>query len=43
MAKMFPANNETFLNDGEKVFYRFIEAAAKPDSKYMCWYIPDIR
>jgi thymidine kinase len=43
MAKMFPADNETFLNEGEKVFYRFIETAARPDSKYMCWYIPDIK
>ena len=43
MAKMFPANNETFLNDGEKIFYRFIDAAARPDSKYMCWYIPDVK
>ncbi len=43
MANMFPAQNDTFLNDGEKLFYRFIEHAAKPDSKYMCWYLPDIQ
>jgi len=43
MANMFPAQNETFLNDGEKIFYRFIEQAGKPDSKYMCWYIPDVK
>ncbi len=43
MARMFPSQNETFPNDGEKIFYRFIEHAAKPDSKYMCWYIPDVK
>ena len=43
MARMFPAQNETFPNEGEKIFYRFIEQAAKPDSKYMCWYTPDIK
>ena len=43
MANMFPAQNETFPNDGEKLFYCFIENAAKPDSKYMCWYLPDVK
>lgn len=42
MTKMFPDQIESFQNKGEKVFYRFIEHAAKPDTKYMCWYNPYI-
>jgi hypothetical protein len=31
-----------FKTEGEKRFYRFLEAAAKPDSKFTIWYLPNI-
>ena len=43
MATMIPANVETFITEGEKQFYRFLESAAKPDSKYIAWYTPDLK
>jgi hypothetical protein len=33
---------DEFKTEGEKRFYRFLEAVAKPDSKYTIWYLPDI-
>jgi len=43
MATMIPANVESFTTEGEKQSYRFLEAVAKPDTQYLCWYLPDIR
>lgn len=43
MATMIPENVEFFTTEGEKQFYRFLEAVAKPDEQYLCWYLPDIR
>lgn len=43
MATMIPENVERFSTDGEKQSYRFLEAVAKPDEDYLCWYLPDIR
>ncbi|HQG65764.1 MAG TPA: nuclease-related domain-containing protein, partial [Smithella sp.] len=42
MATMIPADTEEFTTEGEKTFYRFLHAVAKPDHKYLCWYLPDI-
>ncbi|MBL7179014.1 MAG: AAA family ATPase [Desulfobacterales bacterium] len=42
MATMIPENVESFTTEGEKQSYRFLEAVAKPDSQYLCWYLPDI-
>jgi hypothetical protein len=40
---MIPENVERFSTDGEKQSYRFLEAVAKPDEDYLCWYLPDIK
>jgi len=40
---MIPANVECFTTEGEKQSYRFLEAVAKPDAQYLCWYLPDIQ
>lgn len=42
MATMIPSDIEFFTTEGEKSFYRFLQAVAKPDQKYLCWYLPDI-
>ena len=42
MALMIPENVEQFTTEGEKQFYRFLEAVAKPDSRHIAWYTPDI-
>ena len=42
MATMIPKDIDEFKTEGEKRFYRFLEAVAKPDSKYTIWYLPDI-
>ena len=42
MATMIPENAEEFKTEGERHFYRFLEAVAKPDSKHISWYTPDI-
>ena len=42
MATMIPDGVEEFGTEGEKRFYRFIEAAAKPDAEYLCWYLPNV-
>lgn len=42
MATMIPADIQTFTTDGEGVFYRFLQACAKPDDRYTAWYLPDI-
>jgi len=42
MAVMIPDNVQDFCTEGECHFYRFLKAAAKPDSKYVVWYLPEI-
>jgi superfamily I DNA and RNA helicase len=42
MAIMIPENMEEFKTDGERQFYKFLEAVAKPDSRHITWYIPNI-
>ncbi|MBN1546225.1 MAG: AAA family ATPase [Syntrophaceae bacterium] len=42
MATMIPADVESFTTEGEKQSYRFLEEVAKPDARYLCWYLPDI-
>lgn len=42
MAVMIPDNVENFCTEGERHFYGFLKNAAKPDSKYLAWYLPDI-
>ncbi len=42
MAVMIPDDVEQFSTDGERQFYGFLKTAAKPDSKYTAWYLPDI-
>jgi len=43
MALMIPDGVNSFTTEGEKQFYRFLEAIAKPDSRYITWYLPDIK
>ena len=43
MATMIPSNIEAFTTEGERVFYRFLQAVAKPDDRYIAWYQPDIQ
>lgn len=43
MATMLPADIEQFTTPGEGVFYRFLQACARPDDRYIAWYQPDIR
>ncbi len=43
MALMIPDNIEQFTTEGEKQFYKFLETVAKPDSRYISWYLPDIK
>jgi len=42
MATMIPDDIEDFTTDGEKVFYRFLSAVAKPDERYVGWYAPEV-
>lgn len=42
MATMIPDDVDQFTTDGERQFYGFLKTTAKPDSKYMAWYLPDI-
>ena len=42
MALMIPENVETFTTEGERQFYKFLEAVAKPDSRHITWYTPNI-
>ena len=43
MATMIPNDVEEFGTDGERVFFNFLRSVAKPDSRYIAWYLPDIR
>ena len=42
MATMIPENVEEFKTEGERQFYKFLEAVAKPDAGHITWYTPDI-
>ena len=42
MAVMIPDDVQNFCTEGERHFYGFLKTAAKPDSKYLVWYLPDI-
>lgn len=42
MAVMIPSDVENFCTDGERHFYGFLKAVARPDSKYLVWYLPDV-
>lgn len=42
MASMLPSDIQEFKTDGERTFYYFLQNTAKPDSRYMAWYLPDI-
>ena len=35
--------DEEFRTEGERKFYKFLEAVAKPDGSYLSWYLPDIQ
>jgi len=39
---MIPDDIEEFKSEGEGIFYKFLRSVAKPDSKYISWYTPDI-
>jgi hypothetical protein len=41
MATMIPNDVEEFQTEGERVSFRFLQSAAKPDSLYVVWYLPD--
>ena len=43
MATMIPNDVEEFQTEGERVFFRFLQSVAKPDSRYVGWYFPDIK
>ena len=43
MATMIPSDVGQFTTDGERQFYRFLERVARPDSRYLSWYLPDIK
>ncbi|HQL91295.1 MAG TPA: 3'-5' exonuclease [Syntrophales bacterium] len=43
MATMIPNDVDQFTTDGERQFYRFLERVARPDSRYLSWYLPDIK
>ena len=43
MAYMIPQNVEQFITEGERQTYRFLEAVAKPDNRFVCWYLPDVQ
>ncbi len=42
MATMIPNDLEEFQTEGERIFFRFLQSVAKPDSRYVAWYLPDV-
>ncbi len=42
MALMIPSDIEQFNTPGEETFYNFLRLYAKPDSRYIVWYTPEI-
>jgi hypothetical protein len=43
MATMIPDSVEQFTTDGERQTYQFLKTVAKPDARYLCWYLPDVQ
>lgn len=43
MASMIPDQINEFTTEGERRFYHFLQAFAKPDDFYTTWYLPDLR
>jgi hypothetical protein len=41
MATMIANDVEEFQTEGERVLFRFLQSVARPDSRYMVWYLPD--
>jgi hypothetical protein len=41
MAIMILNEVEEFQTEGERVFFRFLQSVAKPDSMNVAWYLPD--
>jgi hypothetical protein len=42
MALMIPSDIERFNTPGEEIFYNFLKTYAKPDTRYIAWYTPEI-
>lgn len=42
MATMIPDDVEQFHTDGEALFYRFLVGVAKPDERFVAWYLPSV-
>lgn len=40
---MIPDDIDQFKTDGERQFYGFLKAVAKPDVNYIAWYLPDVK
>jgi hypothetical protein len=38
---MIPNDVEEFQTEGERVFFRFLQLVARPDSRYVTWHLPD--
>lgn len=43
MATMIPDNVKVFTTEGERQTYLFLEKVAKPDNRFICWYLPDLQ
>ena len=41
MATMISNDVEEFQTEGERVFFRFLQSVARPDSRDVAWYLPD--
>jgi hypothetical protein len=39
---LIPNDVEEFQTEVERVFFRFLQSVAKPDSRYVAWYPPDV-
>ena len=42
MATMIPNDVEEFQAEGERVFFRLLQSVAKPDYRYVAWYLRDV-
>ena len=42
MATLIPDTTTTFTTPGERRFYDFLKEAAKPDSRCIAWYSPQV-
>jgi len=40
---MIPIDVEEFYSEGERAFYKFLQAVGKADSRYISWYLPDVK